>query len=126
MHGRHALSPGRAPRQRADRLVRTGRRLVATSALVVGLTACVSSNGAAELAETATPPAPLDPIDVAAYAALAAGMSDWTEPRGGATGTVEALGEAEEGGCRTARLTIHDFTGLRIEERRLCPPPFGP
>ena len=125
MDRRRPLALSRCALQSTHPAACRGRAPLVGPMLPLLLTACVASGGNAVEAALETAP-PADPVDRVAYAALVAGTTEWREPKGGATGTVEATGQADAAGCRPARLTIHDFTGLRIEERRLCPPPFGP
>ena len=64
-----------------------------------------------------------DPVALAARAALDAGLDAWREEASGARGTVRAIGAMDPKGCVPARLMVHDYTGLRVEERDLCPLP---
>ena len=73
-----------------------------------------------DMTVTGTAPAS-DPVDRAALAALNEGASRWQERASGAEGTVEALGAVDPKGCVSARLLVHDYTGVRMEDRRLCP-----
>ena len=109
---------------------RRAARLTAMLALLLA-TGCTFGGSATELM-------PVDPddravgrlpepdaISVVAFRALANGESEWIETVSGAVGTVEGRGAPDGLGCLPAELTIHDFSGLRIEERRLCPPSPG-
>ena len=115
-----ALAPERYAAQRG---------IVAAFALallcVLPLSGCAFRSAAASspsLDESTTGDTADDAIGRAAFAAWANGMEDWTERASGTVGTVEATGEPDGKGCFPARLTIHDFTGIRIDERRVCPP----
>ena len=104
--------------------------MVATLALALA-TGCTFGGGATDLSPTDSDdravgrlPEP-DAISVVAFRALANGETEWVESVSGAVGTVEGRGVPDGLGCLPAELTIHDFSGLRIEERRLCRPSPG-
>ena len=112
------------------RIVRIAR-CVAALTVTATLAGCVLSAPPAQTALPDIEDRPVgnvntpDAISAAAFVALANGEREWTEDVSGAIGTVRGSGQPDALGCLAAELTIHDFTGLRIEERRLCPPGLG-
>ena len=101
-----------------------GVLLTALSAFASGCTFTPGGIGLPEagLDMTITGTAPAnDPVDRAALAALNEGASRWQERASGAEGTVKALSAIDPKGCVSARLLVHDYKGVRMEDRRLCP-----
>ena len=102
-------------------------RAVLPLLLIASLAGCTFTPKGVGLSDAASAGASApDPVDVAARSALLGppapgGVSRWREDETGSQGTVRALGAVDREGCIPARLTVHDYTGLRVEERRLCP-----
>ena len=131
--GRRETAPSRPLGRRAAPCRDGARMHVASAVLLValaGATGCTFRPGEAVLSAeglsaVADPPvadlAAPDPVDTAARDALLAGETRWRETGSGAEGTVRALGAVDPQGCIAARLTVHDYSGLRVEQRALCP-----